>query len=210
MTQEALVTKLLSLRKRAERTAQNIDRIECNLNAEQQALEQVVKEYQAKRVELLKQELRAREMTWCTYCSKVIPENEAEFLFIEGKEKYSHGYENSYYGFRDFSKLHRACPDCRKCAADKHGQKSEYDSQTRDYSIFYAFLVEKRDDGYYARKFGEWVKLNDYDCAFGEPSSQLVEKLTEEWNLPPRIEIDSRRSGSNIVIHEPAATAEAN
>lgn len=211
MTQEALTTELLSIRERAERTAQNIDQIAHNLSTEQHSLRQVVKEYGAKRVELLKQELRARGMTWCSYCSEVVPESEAELLFVEGREEYFHGYGNAEYGFRGFSKLHRACPACRECAADKHGQKGAYDSQAKDQSSYYAFRVEKREDGYYARKFGNWVKLDDKNCSLDEPSSQLVEKLAEEWNLPPRIEVKSKwpSSEEKLIIHERVAMAEA-
>ncbi|MBI2278827.1 MAG: hypothetical protein HYU81_02075 [Candidatus Brennerbacteria bacterium] len=204
MTQEVLATELLSMRKRAERTAQSIDQISHNLSAERQSLRQVVKEYGTKRVELLKQELQARGVTWCTYCSAVIPESDAELLLVEGREEYSHGYGNACYGFRGFSKLHRACPTCRERAADKHGQKGSYDSQAKDQSSFYAFRVEKRDDGYYARKFGNWVKLDDENCKLNEPSSQLVEKLAEGWNLPPRIEVESRwpSSEEKLIVHE--------
>ena len=211
MTQEALATELLSMRKRAERTAQNIDQISRNLSTEWQLLRQVVKEYGARRVELLKQEFQTRWMTWCTYCSEVIPEDEAELLLVEGREQYSHGYGNAYYGFRGFSKLHRACPACRERAADKHGQKSAYDSQAKDQSSFYAFRVEKREDGYYAREFGNWVKLDDKNCTLDEPSSQLIEKLAEEWNFPPRVEIESKwpSSEEKLIIHERVTMAEA-
>lgn len=212
MTQEALTTELLSMRERAERTAQNIDQIAHNLSAERHSLRQVVKEYGVKRVELLKQELQAREMTWCTYCSDVIPASEAELLLVKGREEYSHGYGNAYYGFRGFSKLHRACPACRERVADKHGQKGAYDSQAKDQSSFYAFRVERREDGYYARKFGNWVKLDDKNCSLDEPSSQLAEKFAEELNLPPRIEVESKwlSSEEKLIIHERVAMAEAN
>lgn len=211
MTQEAMATELLAMRKRAERTAQNIDQISCNLSTERQALRQAVSEYGAKRIELLKQEFVARGTTWCTYCSEVIPEGEAEFLLVEGREEYSGGYQNSCYGFRSFSKLHRACCACRERAVDKHGQKGAYDSQAKDQASFYAFRVEKREDGYYARKFGNWAKLDDKNCKLDEPSSRLVEKLAEEWNLPPRIEVAWKwpSSEEKLIIHERAAIAEA-
>lgn len=211
MIQEALATELLSMRKRAERTEQNIGQISRNLSAERQSLRQVVEEYGAKRVELLKQELQTREMTWCTYCSEVVPESEAELLLVEGREKYSHGYGNAYYGFRGFSKLHRACPTCRERAADNHGKKSAYDSQAKDQASFYAFRVEKREDGHYARRFGNWVKLDDKNCSLDEPSSRLVEKLAEELNLPPRIEVESKwpSSEEKLIIHERVAMAKA-
>lgn len=211
MTQETLTADLLSVRKQAERTAQNIDQISRNLSTQRQSLRQTVEEYGAKRVELLNQELQARGMTWCTYCSEVIPENEAELLLVEVREEYSHGYGNVYYGFCGFSKLHRACIACRERAADKHGQKGAYDPHAKDQSSFYAFRVEKREDSHYARKFGNWVKLDEKSCTLDEPSNQLVEKLAEEWNLPPRIEVESKwpSSEEKLIIHERVAMAEA-
>ncbi len=210
MNQEATAIKLLAIRKQAEQTAQNIDQISRNLYAEREALRQTVSKYGAKRIELLKQEFHARGMTWCTYCSEVVSEGEAEFMLVEGREEYSHGYENFCYGFRGFLKLHRVCPACRERASDKHGQRGPYNSQMKDQTSFYAFRVEKRDDGYYAHKFGHWFKLDDENCKLDEPTSQLVELLAEEWNLPPRIEIKSEWPITDfeekLVIHERAMT----
>ena len=211
MTREVMTAELLVMRKRAEQTLQNVYQISRNLHEKRRSLQQMVEDYGAKRVELLKQEFIARGMTWCTYCSEVIPQGETELLLVEGRGKYSCGYENSCYGFRDFSKLHRACLACREHAADQHGQKSGYYSQETDQSIFYAFRVEKREDGHYARKFGHWDKLKEENCKLNEPSWGLVEKLAEEWGLPPRIETSSRGSGygDKLVIYERAKVAEA-
>lgn len=214
MIQEVLTTELLTIRKRAEQTEQNIDRISRNLHAEQQGFRRMVEEYSVKRVELIIEELRARGMTWCTLCAKelwrtpeVLPEKETELLLLKGREEYSHGYGNAYHGFRDFSRLHRACPKCRKTAYDKHGTRGCYSTQAKDQSSFYAFCVEKREDGYYARKFGNWVKLDDKDCKLAEPSNSLVEELAKKWNLPPRIELDY--GDCKLMVHEQAAMAEA-
>ena len=191
MTREALATELLSMLERAKGGQQEIKRLSCCLRDEWRLLRELVEEYRRKRVELFKQELIARGMTWCTYCSRVIPESQAELMLFEGRERYSHGYEDAFYAFRGFSNLYRLCPACREWAADQHGWVGSYDSQAKDQSSFYAFRVEKRDDGYYARKFGNWVKLDDKKYSLGEPSSKLVERLAKELNLPPRIEIDS-------------------
>ena len=207
--QETMMTELLDMRKRAEQVAQNIEQIRRNLRAERQALEQVINEYCTKRVELFKEELRARGMTWCTYCSAVLPEGEAKLLLLEGKEEYSCGYEDSCYSFRGFLKFHRACPKCREAAADKHGTRGSYDKTLEDQASFYAFRVEKREDGYYARKFGNWVKV-DEKCKLSGASVSLVEKFAGDLGLPPRIEIEGwSGSGEKLVIHERATTAEA-
>lgn len=204
MTQKNMMAELLSIQKRAERMTQNISQIKHNLYSEQQSLRQAISEYGAKRIEFLKEELRVRRLTWCTCCSAVLPESEVEFLLLEGREEYSCGYENSCYSFRDFFQLHRACPTCREEAFDKHGTRGSFDTIMKDQTSFCAFRVEKREDDYYARKFGNWVKLKDEKCKLSEPSNQLVEKLAEEWNFPPRIELDYR--DDKLVVHERIAT----
>lgn len=209
MNQNALATELSAIRRQAEETAQNIEQISQKRYTEGQLLRQLVREYGEKRVQLLKQKLQERGLTWCTCCSKVIPESEAEFLLFEGKEEYSHGYGNMFYGFRGFSKLHQVCSACREHAADRHGRIGRYDSQAKEQKSFYAFRVEKRDDGYYVRKFGDWSKLDDDKCKIDEPRDGLVEKLEEEYNLPPRIDFKSHWPGDDeLVIHE-RALAEA-
>lgn len=214
MTREILVEELQIMQKSMERTADNIVRISSDLADENRLLRQLVKEYGEKRAELFKQELLARGMTLCTYCHKKIAESETEFLLVQGREKFSCGYEGGEYSFRGFSKLHRACPTCRENAADRHGWKGEYDSLAKDQVSFCAFRVEKRDDGYYARKFGHWAKLDEKNYenrTLNELSGELDEQLAEEWNLPPRIDLVSQypRDGKKLVIHERAAPAEA-
>lgn len=206
MVQEAITAELLNMRKRAEQTSQNINRVARNLATEQHGLAQIVRGYSARRLELLKNEIRVRGVTWCTYCLKIVPKEEVELMLVEGREQYSHGYGNAYYGFRGFSRLHRACPTCRESAYDKHGSRSSYDTQAKDQASFYAFRVEEREDGYYARRFGNWEELDSEEYKLPDPPNQVVEHLAGEWNLPPRLEIN--RDGK-LVIHERVAVAEA-
>lgn len=206
MTQKlmAIFTEnLLVIRKQAEQTAQNIEQIKDNLDSGRQELRRIVEEYDAKRIELFLEELRAHEMTWCTRCSEALSEDKAELILLEGRTQYSCGYENSCYGFRDFSNLHRVCPVCLNKANNRHGWVGDYDTFVKDQEKFYAFRVEKRDDGYYAYKFGNWIKLENEKYKLPGPSSELVERLAEEWNLPPRIELHSQIYGNDkLVVHE--------
>lgn len=205
MSQKVTVENLFAMQLQAKETAVRIDQILRGLSAERQALREAVATYSTKRIELVKQELRARGLTWCTDCFTVISEDqEAELLFIEGKEQYSGGYSNSEYGFRGFSNLHRVCARCRELANDKHGRTNGQES-------FYAFRVEKRGDGYYSRNFGNWIKLDDAKCKLAEMPDRLIERLAEEWNLPPKIEAQSRWPSSEVtlIIHERAALAKA-
>ncbi|OGZ58187.1 MAG: hypothetical protein A3B96_00680 [Candidatus Spechtbacteria bacterium RIFCSPHIGHO2_02_FULL_43_15b] len=200
---DAQATEVLSILEQAKERAKKIIEMSRDLVAERELLRRVVSEYSAKRVELVKQELEARGLTWCTSCSNVTSGLDIEFLLVEGSEVYSHGYGNSYYGFRPFSKLYQACIACRKCAADKHGQMGAYDYHAEGQSSFLAFRVEKREDGYYACKFGNWVKLEEKQCELNGLSSELVEKLVEEWGLPPRMEVKTSAwsSEENLIIH---------
>lgn len=207
MTKEVLATELLSMQNRAERMAQNIDQILCNLLAKKQSLRQMIKEYSAKRVELIKLELEARGMTWCTHCFKTIPEDKAGLMLFEGAEERSGGYENSCWGCHSFSNLHRVCSDCREKAQNKHGTQGRYDHFNDIQACFYAFRVEKRENGYYAYKFGNWAKLDEKKCTFDELSSWYAERLVEGWDIPPRIEIDYRND--KLVIYKRVATAKA-
>lgn len=218
MIEKTMRTELLDMRKRAEQTVQNIEQILHSLHSEQRMLRQLIEEYNVKRVKLFQQELQQRGLTWCTLCAEkieiirrseqldVILECEAELILLAGREEYSCGYENSCYSFRDFFNLHRACPTCRESAFDKHGSRGAYNSSVKDQTNFYVFRVEKRDDGYYARRFGNWEKLNEEKCVLPEPPHQLIDQLAKEWNIPPRISLDR---DDNLVIHEQATAVKA-
>src|SRR4030042_4548132 len=203
-TQEKTDKQLLSLRQSIEKGTQSAEQLSNRLSAEWESIREKVEQYAIKRVESFKQALETKGMTWCTYCNKVVPEADGEFLYFEGREKYSGGYQNSCYGFRGFSGLHRACSSCRESATDRHGWKGSRDSFLKDQAYFHAFRVEKREDGFYARRFGQWVKLDDGQCELKElPPDRLVEESAEEWNLPPRIDYSFMEK--KLVIHETAA-----
>lgn len=190
MKEGAAAAELLAMREEIERTVRGIEQIKQNLDSERRRVQRVVGEYNKRRILLFFEGLRARGMTWCTCCSQVLPEGEAKLILLEGREEYSGGDENSCYGFRDFRGLHHACPACCEKAFDKHGSRGLYDTSTQDQSSFFAFHVEKCDDGYYVCKFGEQVKIDDGDCKLPKLPSQLIERLAGELNLPPRIEFD--------------------
>lgn len=213
MSQETIATSLLAMRRQAEEIAHNIDHLHSDICTKRQELRQVVDEYTGQRIELFKETLNARGMMWCTYCLALFPKDKTELLLVEGREEYSHGYGDAFYGFRGFSKLHRACPTCRERAADKHGLIGPYDSQAKDQERFYVFRVEEREDGYYACKFGTWVKLKDdkYRYRIDEPTNELVNRFARVLDLPPRMEVGSTWSNSDgmLIIHEQSAVVEA-
>jgi hypothetical protein len=76
--------------------------------------------------------------------------------------------------------------------AERHGWVGPYNHSCRTQEKFYAFAVEKKEDGYYANKFGSSTKLPK-ECEerlVWEPPKEVVERLTQAWNLPGRIELD--------------------
>lgn len=210
MTKKAITTELLNIRNHAEKSVLLIKQMDFSLYLEKQKLREMVDKYKAKRIELFMEELRTLKMSWCTLCSKMFPKNKIKFLLLEGREEYSGGMNNSCYGFQNFSNLHHACSECRQSACDKHGSRGAYDELAKDQTHFFAFFVEKRDDGYYARKFGKWIKLEDNKYKLPDLPSQLIESLAKEWHFPPRIEIrDYISCDELVVIHDSVAIAKA-
>ena len=195
MMPETIATELQELRQQAEQLEQSIKEKKSNLYAEQQKLRQTINEYSAKRIQFFEEALHARGLAWCTQCSAIFAESEATFMLLTGKQQYSGGYENSEYGFRDFSEFRRVCPKCRGLNLGRNGTYGEYDTLAKNQTSFFAAIVEKREDGYYVRGF----KLNDTECRLSKPSSDLVEKFDEEYNLPPIIYLDCQHDEIKIL-----------
>jgi len=153
-------------------------------------LNELVQEHETGRLELFKQKLSEKRLAWCTSCLSLSPAEEVYLIFIEGTETYSCGYENSCYAFQKFAKLHRACESCKSYFSNQHGRRGAYDSFLHDQESFYAFAVEKRQDGYYASRFGCWQKLDPQHSIPENPPERLIRKLAKEFGLPPKMELD--------------------
>lgn len=170
------------MREQIRRMAQKIRQMQDDLQSRNQLFRQTVDEYNQRLVEHLKEKLRAEKMTWCTRCDGVFPEGETELLLVEGREMVCESQS------AEFTILHQACSACRKHAASKHGTYGGEDSRGRRES-FYAFRVEKREDGYYALRGNKWEKVpHEFDPPEPTLSSRLIDKLVGEFNLPPRID----------------------
>lgn len=211
---DALVAELATLRQRVELTARNIEEASNRLASEQQTLRQTVDEYAARRVKLVEEELRARGETWCTNCKSIVAADEAVLMFIEGIEQISCGYEGGSWRHEDFASLQRVCPDCRQRNLDRHGRRGfgPWGSGGQDKTYFYAFEVEGRDDGFYARRFDQWARLDDKCSTLKGLPDRLVEELAAAWGLPPRIRIESRWSSPPALsideqVEQPLAAA---
>lgn len=115
-----------------------------------------------------------------------MPKDEAEMIHTKGTERYSHGYQGSLYGYRDFSRLHRLCRSCLKKAVKKDGSKSSYDSMAENRSTFHMKSVEdfeRRDDGLYIKKLGVWKKF-DGDNKLSNTPRTVVRRVASKWGLP--------------------------
>ncbi len=189
MSGKITVNGLLQMQAELQEEARRLDQCRADIRVDQKRLEEAVCQYNTQRVDCVKQELGHQALTWCTKCFTIFPESEAELLLFTGKEEYTSGYENSCYGLRDFLEFHRVCKECGNKAGDKHGSRGEYDSILNDQSIFYAFRVERRPDGYYARKFGNWVRLEDGKLALADLPSRLVDELAARWHIPHKINL---------------------
>ncbi len=206
-TQRQLTRDLRVARRQTEETHENVGQAKRSLADEREKLRQAVSTYAQKRREFFERKLAHYKKTWCTKCEQVVSIDDAELLLTEGSEQYTHGYGGAYYGFRNFLHLYRSCSECRQQAFDRHGRTGAYDPHAKGQSSFSAFVVEKREDAYYARKFGSWVKCAEITHEFPGIPEKLIEQFTEEWALPPKIEIRSggwphtHREGE-LVIHE--------
>jgi len=203
-TQRQLTRDLRVARRQAEEAHENIDRVKRLLAVVREELQRAVGTYTQKRVELFEQRLVQYKKTWCTKCGQVVSADDVKLLLTEGSEEYTHGYGGAYYGFRNFLHFYRACSECCQQAFDRHGRTGAYDSHAKGQSSFYAFIVEKREDAYYARKFGKLVKCAEITHEFSGVPDKLIEQFAVEWALPPRIEINSiyPNHKDELVIHE--------
>ncbi len=173
----------------------NITDLEEKIRTEKERLKIEVAEYNSRRREICIQELIERGLTCCTSCKRTILIADVEYIHTEGIERRWRGCNNYFYEYCDFSRLHRACPECLDSFINRHGQVGPYDARAGSQEKFYAFLVEERDDGYYSLRFGNWEKILDSNVAEMEEvgiNDELDDCLDQEksWGIPPRIKVD--------------------
>ncbi len=189
---------ILDLRTNARAAAAQVE-------AAKVALVEAIDRHNSARRELFDTEFTNQKLAWCNGCSEVKSDEDMKLLLLEGTEEYRHGYENSYYGFRVFSRLHLLCPACYTKARNRHGWCGEYDATAGGQEKFYAFQVEQRVDGIFVCRYGEWAAI---DPNIKVPSiwDHVVERLCQEWNLPPKLEIEhgTLKDSEWIVAGEPA------
>ena len=163
-------------------------------------LDSYVKDYNKKRLELFEQEFADRELAWCTLCSVVIPAGKTVMRLIDDKHKMPGGDIPTYL---ERSRVRVLCPNCLKVEYDSQlpvrGKASEY---------IHIYPAEKREDGYWAEKSGEWVKVDSEKTIFPslENPPRNIGKLEAEWGLPPRLELGIRRQDfvfKQILVEKP-------
>lgn len=203
-TQRELLRNMRSSRKDAEEASEDVKQFLKDLANGWQKCRESVDTYTNQRAALFLKKLAQRRLDWCTKCNQVFPVNNVQLLLTEGSQEYSHGYGGAYYGFEGFTHLYRACLECREKDFDRHGSVGSYDSLAKGQASFRAFRVEKRADGYYARKFGNWKKCCEISYEFPQVPENLIDQFTEQWSLPPKIELRSRGlyGEDEFIIHE--------
>ena len=144
-----------------EEYQKEIEEIKLELKGRQDSLWDQVNIFGAMRLDFLREELWRKGLDWCTCCKNLFPYKEMKFL-LTGNTKESGGHIRP--GIRDFFPVfHHTCSQCFQKNFDRHGLPVVYDGAQTSL-VFFAFKVEKREDGYYAREFGEWIRLEDKDC----------------------------------------------
>lgn len=168
----------------------------------------IVADYNRERLAFIKAELARRGQSWCTNCWRLVPETETAFVFTQGRERFSGGYERSEYGFRYFAFLYRACPACREKFMTKHGWHGQWDKSAQDQSSFSAFLVEKREGGYWASVSGLWEPLDVSKAKIPTPDDTKWEQIATDMCAPPRLEVKHKPGslGNELIVHENAST----
>lgn len=181
---------LLEIREQARLAAQETKQSADTAAHQRDELVQKVEAYNDARKKSLRDTLQARGLTWCTSCDKVVPLKETTLLLLEGTEVRSGGYENSCYGFENYSCLHCACSQCAHQSLDKHGMVGEYDHNAHGQTKYYAFRVTERAGKYVARRFGHEAELDAQKYALPEIPDHVVDRWCKSYDLPPRLRVN--------------------
>ena len=208
MTREEIKTELADLLELAKSHEAAVDSLKQCMEDEQEKMRSAVSSYEAKHRELFNAEMSAKGLTWCTCCRGTFPESGVHLLLLEGTKEVSSGYEGSCYGYENFSKLHRVCSACREEVVNQHGKHGRFNRVANGQTKFYAFSVEKREDGNYVRKFGDWHKLDGEQCKLPEIPLGLFELLVSLWEFPPRVELCYKHGGPRVAVYEPVQKME--
>lgn len=164
-----------------------------SLREDEGSIRQAVSDYNKMRGHLLGKILREEGLLYCTLgmCRKSLSftrEKRPRFIFTEGCEIHSCGYESSCLTYESFARLHHVCQRCALRLLLQHGMRGPYDHEVHSQTAFDAFVAKKRKDGHYALKSGVWEKLPDKACVLPEPPETLVDTFVRNRNFPPRID----------------------
>lgn len=186
--------KLLALRFTANSSVEEIARIISSLTVPQAKRRFAIDEYNQLRRKLVLEELRTRQLSWCTRWMNLIPEQDATLVLREGKEEKPCGYENSEIRLAEYSRIERVCPECLQNFSQRHNKPCKCVYLDPDLTIFYVFSVGVRDGEYWVKRFGDWEKIGpDTDVSYVN-KFEYVEELKDrlrEWGIPPSILLDS-------------------
>lgn len=190
---------------KAKEVAGKIRALDVDLHNCKNDLGSIVDEYNRLRRELLLEELKRHDLTWCSCCATLIPENKSELIFVEGR--------GEHLGLNPFTHLKRACPSCKTKIFDMDGWAGEPPKSKQDkQDFFHSSRVERLEDGFYASQLINpddgwleprgawpviWKKLDEAKCLMPELNERLVDDFCGRLGLPPRL---SRVSGEPIVL----------
>lgn len=176
------VTKddLLNLHRQLGETEARIIEFRRKESEEKKKLRRKVEEANAMLDTLIAQELLERHLVWCTMCSTLVENSILSLVSTQERRRVT----DDPPIYEGFEQLHSACAGCHERAFDRHGTIGEYDWSARDQAAYFAFRVEERGDGFYARRFGVWTKLSD-SVVRPTMTAKVRESLIREFELPP-------------------------
>ena len=205
MTEETVTQTLVEeMLEKVNHCMRSVELLSRDLAASRRELKGTVEMYNTALDKLAAARIKSEKYAWCTNCLKLFylfvgsdEKPSAQLVLTEGSREYTHGEGGAYYGFQDFSELHRACPVCYEMFTAQHGQVGPYDKHARGQSRFLAFRVEKREDGYYVGKFGAWTKLDKTNQLPGITHDTVLLLAIRLWILPPKIELRDDK----LIVH---------
>lgn len=181
--------------RRADNMAGTIKMVRVTLARREEELAAITDEYNQNRQALLFEELKRQGLTWCTCCMKLVLKVAIRFIFVEGRGEFSKCYDKYIDEFLCFSHLERVCPSCKQNAFHMDGWKNDYEhgwvgGYREGQAFFRAYLVEKREDGFYYRQINSsipWRWLDKEKCQLPELTDVDIDNFCAQLGLPRRL-----------------------
>lgn len=181
--------------------AKCIRELKTELRETESSLSKKVHEYNEHLVLAFVEILSEQGLAWCNDCETAQPNQDFELLLLKRQEYYEHGYGNSFYGYRDFSKLHYCCPNCANEYHIRHGYQ-----KPNDQAYTCAYSVAETADGLAADINGKKQELDRDKYKIPLPKIYDIGELMAQMNLPPQLHLDSHNYQNPTMVRNLSET----